>query len=93
MSIQHPKITRRSMLSHMAATTAAAAVWSSRSEAANNAPTPRERSLVWDVHVHLSGVTGTPAFFINGIPLKGARDADDLSRVVDAELDRLRPES
>lgn len=36
-----------------------------------------------------AGVTGTPAFFVNGIPLKGARDADALSRVVDAELERL----
>lgn len=37
-----------------------------------------------------AGVTGTPAFFVNGIPLKGARDADDLSRVVDSELERIR---
>jgi protein-disulfide isomerase len=40
-----------------------------------------------------AGVTGTPAFFINGIPLKGARDADDLSRVIDAELERITPPS
>jgi len=36
-----------------------------------------------------AGVTGTPAFFVNGIALKGARNADELSRVVDAELARL----
>jgi predicted DsbA family dithiol-disulfide isomerase len=36
-----------------------------------------------------AGVTGTPAFFVNGIPLKGARDVKDLSRVIDAELARL----
>ena len=36
-----------------------------------------------------AGVTGTPAFFINGIALKGARDADSLSRVVDSELARV----
>ena len=36
-----------------------------------------------------AGVTGTPAFFVNGIPLEGARDADALSRVVDAELKRI----
>jgi predicted DsbA family dithiol-disulfide isomerase len=36
-----------------------------------------------------AGVTGTPAFFINGIPLKGARDADALGRVIDAELARI----
>ena len=35
-----------------------------------------------------AGVTGTPAFFVNGIALRGARDADDLSRIVDAELKR-----
>ncbi|MAG32478.1 MAG: hypothetical protein CL908_16470 [Deltaproteobacteria bacterium] len=36
-----------------------------------------------------AGVTGTPAFFINGIALKGARDANELSRAVDAELSRI----
>ena len=36
-----------------------------------------------------AGVTGTPAFFVNGIALKGARDADEISRVVDSELARL----
>jgi len=36
-----------------------------------------------------AGVTGTPAFFVNGIPLRGARDADQLARVIDAELARL----
>jgi predicted DsbA family dithiol-disulfide isomerase len=35
-----------------------------------------------------AGVTGTPAFFVNGIALKGARDADELSEVIDAELAR-----
>ncbi len=36
-----------------------------------------------------AGVTGTPAFFVNGIPLKGSRDVKDLSRVIDGELARL----
>ena len=36
-----------------------------------------------------AGVTGTPAFFVNGIALKGARDADELSRYVDQELERI----
>lgn len=36
-----------------------------------------------------AGVTGTPSFFLNGIALKGARDADELSRNVDLELERL----
>ena len=37
-----------------------------------------------------AGVTGTPAFFVNGIAIKGARDADELSKIVEAELDRIR---
>ena len=36
-----------------------------------------------------AGVTGTPAFFVNGIPLKGSRDAAELSRVIDGELTRV----
>jgi len=40
-----------------------------------------------------AGVTGTPAFFVNGIPLKGARDADEISRIVESELKRLESES
>ncbi len=35
-----------------------------------------------------AGVTGTPAFFVNGIALKGARNADELSRIIDSELER-----
>ena len=35
------------------------------------------------------GVTGTPAFFINGIMLSGAQPPEAFSRVIDAELDRL----
>ena len=37
----------------------------------------------------VAGVTGTPAFFVNGIPLKGSRDLNDLSRVIDGELARV----
>jgi protein-disulfide isomerase len=37
-----------------------------------------------------AGVSGTPSFFLNGIALKGARDADELSRYVDLELARIR---
>lgn len=32
------------------------------------------------------GVTGTPTFFINGIPLVGAQPITEFSRVIDAEL-------
>jgi protein-disulfide isomerase/DNA-binding protein Fis len=37
-----------------------------------------------------AGVTGTPAFFVNGVALKGSRDADQLSEVVDSELERIQ---
>jgi protein-disulfide isomerase len=36
-----------------------------------------------------AGVEGTPAFFVNGLFLKGSRTADDLSRIVDSELERI----
>jgi predicted DsbA family dithiol-disulfide isomerase len=38
-----------------------------------------------------AGVSGTPSFFLNGIALKGARDADELSRYVELELARVSP--
>ena len=37
----------------------------------------------------VAGVDGTPAFFINGIMLSGARPAADFARIIDAELARL----
>ena len=37
-----------------------------------------------------AGVTGTPAFFVNGVALKGARNADELSAIVDSELARIQ---
>ena len=33
-----------------------------------------------------AGVTGTPAFFINGIPLRGALPIDEFQKVIDEEL-------
>jgi len=33
-----------------------------------------------------AGVTGTPAFFVNGIVLKGAQPVEEFSRIIDAEL-------
>jgi protein-disulfide isomerase len=35
------------------------------------------------------GISGTPAFLINGLLLSGARPAEDFYRVIDAELARL----
>ncbi len=37
-----------------------------------------------------AGVTGTPAFYVNGIALRGAQDADAISAVIDTELTRLQ---
>ncbi len=33
-----------------------------------------------------AGVTGTPAFFVNGIVLKGAQPVEEFSRIIDEEL-------
>lgn len=35
-----------------------------------------------------AGVSGTPAFFVNGIPLSGARPLDDFVQLVESELER-----
>ncbi len=35
-----------------------------------------------------AGVSGTPAFFVNGIPLSGARPIEDFVRTIDRELAR-----
>jgi predicted DsbA family dithiol-disulfide isomerase len=40
-----------------------------------------------------AGVTGTPAFFINGIPLRGALPAADFQRVIDEELAAKAPQA
>jgi predicted DsbA family dithiol-disulfide isomerase len=36
-----------------------------------------------------AGVTGTPAFYINGVVFSGARDADEMSRQINLELARI----
>ena len=36
------------------------------------------------------GVTGTPTFFINGIPMVGARDVNSFAEIIDAELERKK---
>jgi protein-disulfide isomerase len=35
-----------------------------------------------------AGVSGTPTFFINGIPVVGARSVDSFSEIIDSELER-----
>jgi protein-disulfide isomerase len=38
-----------------------------------------------------AGVSGTPAFFINGRMLSGAQPFDAFKRIIDDELDRRKP--
>ncbi|MGI9592136.1 MAG: DsbA family protein, partial [Myxococcota bacterium] len=35
-----------------------------------------------------AGVTGTPAFFVNGVLISGARPQEDFFALIDAELGR-----
>ncbi len=37
-----------------------------------------------------AGVTGTPTFFINGIPMVGARDVNSFSEIIESELERSK---
>ncbi len=36
-----------------------------------------------------AGITGTPAFVVNGVLLSGARPPADFYRIIDAELARI----
>jgi protein-disulfide isomerase len=36
------------------------------------------------------GVEGTPAFFVNGIPLSGAQPIEVFSQIIDKELGRIK---
>jgi len=52
-----------------------------------------ERRFQADIEADLTagreaGVTGTPAFFVNGIPMKGARPLDAFVAVIEKELER-----
>jgi protein-disulfide isomerase len=37
-----------------------------------------------------AGVSGTPAFFVNGVPLAGGRSLNEFAKAIDAELERLK---
>jgi protein-disulfide isomerase len=37
-----------------------------------------------------AGVTGTPSFFVNGVPLAGGRSLNDFAKAIDVELERLK---
>jgi protein-disulfide isomerase len=37
-----------------------------------------------------AGVTGTPAFFVNGVPIEAGRTLDGFAKAIDAELERLK---
>ena len=62
MNRYHRRITRRVALSRVARATAAAAAlpWGGPLLVAGDSSSTRKKPLVWDVHGHLSGVTGTP---------------------------------
>ncbi len=52
-----------------------------------------ERRFQADIEADLAagqqaGVSGTPAFFVNGIPMQGARPFDDFVSVIEKELER-----
>lgn len=36
-----------------------------------------------------AGVAGTPAFYVNGVPISGGRTVDEFAKAIDAELARL----
>jgi protein-disulfide isomerase len=36
-----------------------------------------------------AGVAGTPAFYVNGVPISGGRSVDEFAKAIDAELTRL----
>jgi len=37
-----------------------------------------------------AGVSGTPAFFVNGVPLAGGRSLNEFAKAIDVELERLK---
>ena len=53
---------------------------------APSVPTPKERTAEGKA----LGVSGTPAFFVNGRFLSGAKPFDDFAKVINAELTRLK---
>ncbi len=56
----------------------------------------RAHKDVVDAHVELGrglGVSGTPAFFVNGIMLSGSRPVESFTELIDAELQRMAESS
>jgi protein-disulfide isomerase len=53
-------------------------------------PATRQRVTADSSEVNSLGITGTPAFFVNGHYLSGAQPFDGFARVINAELQRLK---
>ena len=53
-------------------------------------PATKQRVTADASEVNSLGVTGTPAFFVNGHFLSGAQPFDGFARLINAELQRLR---
>ena len=53
-------------------------------------PALKQRVSADMTEINALGVTGTPAFFINGHYLSGAQPFDGFARVINAELQRLK---
>ena len=43
-----------------------------------------------DISTQVAGVQATPAFFINGRFLNGARPYDDFAKIIDDEIERAK---
>ena len=53
-------------------------------------PATRQRVTTDSSEVNSLGITGTPAFFVNGHYLSGAQPFDGFARVINSELQRLK---
>ncbi len=53
-------------------------------------PATKQRVTADSSEVNSLGITGTPAFFVNGHYLSGAQPFDGFARVINSELQRLK---